>query len=68
MQQQDSNAMTAMPTVPTDDPPLQTAGGGGPIQGRIGFVGLGRMGSASEIWTPPRRASSSSSWRGNPTS
>ncbi len=46
MQQQDSNAMTAMPTVPTDDPPLQTAGGGGPIQGRIGSVGLGRMGSA----------------------
>jgi 3-hydroxyisobutyrate dehydrogenase-like beta-hydroxyacid dehydrogenase len=46
MRQQDSNAMAAMPTVPTDDPPLQTAGGGGPIQGRIGFVGLGRMGSA----------------------
>jgi hypothetical protein len=25
MQQQDSNAMTAMPTVPADDPPLQSA-------------------------------------------
>jgi 3-hydroxyisobutyrate dehydrogenase-like beta-hydroxyacid dehydrogenase len=44
MQRQDINA-TVMPTVPTDDAPLQTAGGGGPIQGRIGFVGLGRMGS-----------------------
>src|SRR6266852_8344078 len=40
------NAMTAMPTVPTDDAPLQTAAARRPVQGRIGFVGLGRMGSA----------------------
>jgi 3-hydroxyisobutyrate dehydrogenase-like beta-hydroxyacid dehydrogenase len=44
MQQQDINA-TAAPRVPKDDAPLQTAGGRQPIQGRIGFVGLGRMGS-----------------------
>jgi 3-hydroxyisobutyrate dehydrogenase-like beta-hydroxyacid dehydrogenase len=43
MRHQNINATTAMPTVPTDDAPPQTAGGS--IQGRIGFVGLGRMGS-----------------------
>jgi 3-hydroxyisobutyrate dehydrogenase-like beta-hydroxyacid dehydrogenase len=43
MQQQNSNATTVMPIVPAADAPLQTAGGS--IQGRIGFVGLGRMGS-----------------------
>jgi 3-hydroxyisobutyrate dehydrogenase-like beta-hydroxyacid dehydrogenase len=46
MRQQDIDAMTAIPAAPTEDAPLQAAGGGGPIQGRIGFVGLGRMGSA----------------------
>jgi 3-hydroxyisobutyrate dehydrogenase-like beta-hydroxyacid dehydrogenase len=44
MQQQDANA-TATPHVPTEDAPLQTAEGRQAIQGRIGFVGLGRMGS-----------------------
>jgi 3-hydroxyisobutyrate dehydrogenase-like beta-hydroxyacid dehydrogenase len=44
MQRQDVNA-TAMPHVPTNDAPLQTAEGRQAIQGRIGFVGLGRMGS-----------------------
>jgi 3-hydroxyisobutyrate dehydrogenase-like beta-hydroxyacid dehydrogenase len=45
MQQQDVDA-TAMPIVAADEAPLQTAGDGGPIQERIGFVGLGRMGTA----------------------
>jgi 3-hydroxyisobutyrate dehydrogenase-like beta-hydroxyacid dehydrogenase len=44
MHQQDINA-TPMQRVPTDDAPLQTADGRQAIQGRIGFVGLGRMGS-----------------------
>ena len=44
MQQQDIDA-TGVATVPTDDAPLQTAGDRQPMQGRIGFVGLGRMGS-----------------------
>jgi 3-hydroxyisobutyrate dehydrogenase-like beta-hydroxyacid dehydrogenase len=44
MRQQNINAKTAMPIVPTDDDSLQAAGGS--IQGRIGFIGLGRMGSA----------------------
>jgi 3-hydroxyisobutyrate dehydrogenase-like beta-hydroxyacid dehydrogenase len=43
MPRQNSNATAAMPIVPTDDAPHRTAGGS--IQGRIGFVGLGRMGS-----------------------
>jgi 3-hydroxyisobutyrate dehydrogenase-like beta-hydroxyacid dehydrogenase len=43
MRQQNSNGTTAMPIVPADGAPPQTAGGS--IQGRIGFVGLGRMGS-----------------------
>jgi 3-hydroxyisobutyrate dehydrogenase-like beta-hydroxyacid dehydrogenase len=42
--QQQHNA-TAMSHVPTNDAPLQTAEGRQAIQGRIGFVGLGRMGS-----------------------
>jgi 3-hydroxyisobutyrate dehydrogenase-like beta-hydroxyacid dehydrogenase len=42
MQHQDVNA-AVMPTVPTDDAP--TADGRQPFQGRVGFVGLGRMGS-----------------------
>jgi 3-hydroxyisobutyrate dehydrogenase-like beta-hydroxyacid dehydrogenase len=42
--QQQHNA-TVMPQVPTNDAPLQTAEGRQAIQGRIGFVGLGRMGS-----------------------
>jgi 3-hydroxyisobutyrate dehydrogenase-like beta-hydroxyacid dehydrogenase len=46
VKQQEVNAMTATPTVPTDDAPLQTTAGRQPVQGRIGFVGLGRMGSA----------------------
>jgi 3-hydroxyisobutyrate dehydrogenase-like beta-hydroxyacid dehydrogenase len=44
MQHRDIKA-TVMPTVATDEAPLQTAGGRQPIQDRIGFVGLGRMGS-----------------------
>jgi 3-hydroxyisobutyrate dehydrogenase-like beta-hydroxyacid dehydrogenase len=42
--QQQHNA-TAMPHVPTSEAPPQTAAGRQAIQGRIGFVGLGRMGS-----------------------
>jgi 3-hydroxyisobutyrate dehydrogenase-like beta-hydroxyacid dehydrogenase len=45
MQHRDIDA-TVMPTVPTDAAPLATADSRQPIQGRIGFVGLGRMGSA----------------------
>jgi 3-hydroxyisobutyrate dehydrogenase-like beta-hydroxyacid dehydrogenase len=44
MQQQDIDP-TVMPAVSTGDAPLQTAPGPQPMQGRIGFVGLGRMGS-----------------------
>jgi 3-hydroxyisobutyrate dehydrogenase-like beta-hydroxyacid dehydrogenase len=43
MRQGDTN-MTAMPHVATDDTPLQTSEVRQEIQGRIGFVGLGRMG------------------------
>jgi hypothetical protein len=40
MQHRDIDA-TVIPTVPADAAPLETAGGRQPIQGRIGFVGLG---------------------------
>jgi len=44
MRQQDIST-TAMPTVPGDDAPLRSAAGRQPVRERIGFVGLGRMGS-----------------------
>jgi len=46
VKQPEVKAMTAMPAVPTEDAPLQTAAARQPMQGRIGFVGLGRMGRA----------------------
>jgi 3-hydroxyisobutyrate dehydrogenase-like beta-hydroxyacid dehydrogenase len=44
MQHRDINA-TVMPAVVTDEAPRKTAAGRAAIQDRIGFVGLGRMGS-----------------------
>jgi 3-hydroxyisobutyrate dehydrogenase-like beta-hydroxyacid dehydrogenase len=44
MQQQDINA-TATPTVPGDDAPLGSDAGRQLVRERIGFIGLGRMGS-----------------------
>jgi 3-hydroxyisobutyrate dehydrogenase-like beta-hydroxyacid dehydrogenase len=44
MQHRDINA-TVMPAVVTDEAPRETAAGRAAIQDRIGFVGLGRMGS-----------------------
>jgi len=44
MEQQDVSAISEMPATPADDAPLQATAG--LIQGRIGFVGLGRMGRA----------------------
>jgi 3-hydroxyisobutyrate dehydrogenase-like beta-hydroxyacid dehydrogenase len=44
MEQQDLDAITELPAAPADDAPLPATAG--LIQGRIGFVGLGRMGRA----------------------